>query len=302
MGSPAVLVLGGQGYVGSAVVTYLQAAGARVASVDLGLRGTPVAGPGRRGPYQDLTAAELADYDGILLLAGHSSVAACDQDPAASFANNVAGFAALVHKLRGQKFLFASSISVHVNTNGREAVETDPLPEPVWCYDFHKQTIERYALLVYPHSYALRFGTVCGPAPNLRRDLLLNSLVWSALHQGRVEVANRAAHRPLLGIHDLCRAIARILAGDVPPGCYHLASVNAQIGAVAAYVAERFGVPCREVEQPTRYDLRAATGKFRAAAGLEFHDDVPGLTDALQAHYLGLAPAARERSLSHGRV
>src|SRR5438445_737177 len=81
--------------------------------------------------------------------------------------------------------------------------------------------------LAYPNSYALRFGTVCGPSPNIRPELLLNSLVLSALTTGQIQVANRQVHRPLLGIGDLCRALKTIVTRPVPPGCYNLASTNA---------------------------------------------------------------------------
>jgi nucleoside-diphosphate-sugar epimerase len=171
-------------------------------------------------------------------------------------------------------------------------------------YDFHKQTAERYAQLAYPGGYyALRFGTVCGPAPGLRPELLLNSLVRSALYGGAVEVANRPAHRPLLGVHDLCRAVEVILTHDVPPGCYNLASVNACIGDLADYVAARFGVPLREVEQPTKYDICADTTKFRRAAGFEFRDTIPALVDALEAFYRAAPsppPARAGRELAVG--
>ena len=60
------------------------------------------------------SAEELADFDAIILLAGHSSVGSCEQALSESFANHVSGFVDLVHKLRGQNLLFASRISVDV--------------------------------------------------------------------------------------------------------------------------------------------------------------------------------------------
>jgi nucleoside-diphosphate-sugar epimerase len=160
MKSPRVLVLGGQGYVGSALTAYLRTAGLDSESIDVGWRGIPGSAPNRRRRYQSLSADELAEFGSIILLAGHSSVGACNQEPRKAFANNVAGFAQLVHKLRGQKLVFASSISVYVNTVARAAVESHLLPAPVSYYDLHKQMIEQYAALAYPNSYALRFGTV----------------------------------------------------------------------------------------------------------------------------------------------
>jgi nucleoside-diphosphate-sugar epimerase len=224
----------------------------------------------------------LSEFDSIILLAGHSSVPACDRFPTQSFFNNVSGFVDLIHKLRGQKLIFASSISIYVSSADYLAKECDPFPEAVSYYDLHKQMIERYATLAYPNSYALRFGTVCGPSPNLRKELLLNSMIWSALHKFQIEVANRPVHRPLLGIGDLCRAIETIISGSVPAGCYNLASCNVRIGDVADYIVQRFEVPCVEIERETKYDIQVSTRKFSEASGMEFQDDLASLVEALE--------------------
>src|SRR5262245_42039281 len=99
----AVVLLGGQGYVGTALASYLLASGLDVHSVDVGLRGTPGPAPNDRRRYQDLSSADLARFGSVVLLAGHSTVTACAADPAAAFVNNVAGFVELVVKLRGQR-------------------------------------------------------------------------------------------------------------------------------------------------------------------------------------------------------
>ena len=284
MRAPSVLVLGGSGYIGSVLVARLHAS-MRVAVAD------PRPYPGRLSLanshkcFQELSATELAQFDAIVLLAGHSSVGACDDSPRQAFDNNVNGFVELVHRLRGQKLLFASSISVYVAAADHPLAETAPPPEAACYYDLHKQTIERYAALAYPNQYALRFGTVCGPSPAIRSELLLNSLVRSAITEKQVRIANPHVHRPLLGINDLCRAVETILTQEIPPGVYNLASTNVRLGALGHYVAERYRVPCVEVKQPTSYDVQVDTSKFREAADFEFTDTIPSLVDELEAFY-----------------
>jgi nucleoside-diphosphate-sugar epimerase len=267
------------------VVAHLRSAYFQVSALDIRRQRLRFSIPTHHGRYQDLSEAELGAYDGIVVLAGHSSVGACEREPAAAFDNNVAGFADLVHKLHGPKLIFASSISVYVDTAGREAREQDPLPEAVCLYDMHKQSIERYADLAYPNHYALRFGTVSGPSPAIRQELLLNSLVRSAVTKGKIRVANPQTHRPLLGINDLCRAIEAILTRPVPPGRYNLASLNASVGELADYIAQRFDVPLEEIELPTRYDVQVDNAKFRAAAGFAFTDTLPSLVEQLHDYY-----------------
>src|SRR5260370_19562991 len=164
--APSVLILGASGYVGSALLAYLREQGFPVTGIDAGLRSATHIGPQPPRDFRDLTADELARFDAVVLLAGHSSVAACDREPRAAFANNVSAFVELVHKLRGQKLLFASSISIYVRTPGGPAVESQPLPPPVSFYDLHKQMIEQYPPIPYPNSYPLRLGTFCGPPPH----------------------------------------------------------------------------------------------------------------------------------------
>jgi UDP-glucose 4-epimerase len=285
MESASVLILGGNGYVGSALVRHLRAEGLAVSCVDKVISSNSQQCVETTRSFQDLTRAELLAFSGIVLLAGHSSVAACDKQPNEAFANNVTAFVDLLRKLRGQKFLFASSSSVYIHTHGRVVAESEPFPRPVSAYDHHKQIIEEHARNEYANSYALRFGTVCGPSPNMRRDLLLNSLVWSAMTRKYIDVANRAYHRPILGIHDLCRAIAMLLTQPIEPGPYNLASANVSIGEVADYVAARFQVPCREVERPTQYDILVSTDKFTRATGMESRDTVASLVEELAACY-----------------
>jgi len=281
----AVLILGADGYIGSALAPFLRERGLSVTGIDNGFRSSPTSSVGPRRNFRDLTEDEFAPFGNIILLAGHPSVSACDRQPRDAFNNNVDSFVGLVHKLRGQKLLFASSISLYVRTPGVPAIECQPMPAPVSFYDMHKQMIEQYARIAYPNHFALRFGTLCGPSPNIRLDLMLNSMVWSALSRKKIEVANRDVHRPLLGITDLCRAIATILTSSIEPGPYNLASVNTAIGQIADYVAGRFGVPCIEVERPTAYDIAVSTEKFTRAANFAFADTIPTLVDSLDSYF-----------------
>ncbi len=278
------LIIGGQGYVGSALAVYLNGKGVEFDVVDLGKRGV-VYKPNRYWASQDLTREELASYGAVVLLAGHSSVPACDQEPVVSFDNNVLGFVDLVHKLTTQKLIYASSISVYINTKGKVSKEGSLFREPVSAYDFHKQTIEKYAAFTYPNSYGLRFGTVCGPSPNIREELLLNSMVKAAITKKEIQVANREIHRPLLGINDLCRSVEAILTKDVAPGIYNLASVNTSVGELADRVAEQLRVKQIEANFPSKYDIQVDTTKFQQAAGMYFWDTIGTMVNGLREFY-----------------
>jgi UDP-glucose 4-epimerase len=280
MATESVLLLGGNGYIGSALALHWAGLDISLTAIDNGLRDGLRTSCSERRDFRDLTSGELAAFNSVVLVAGHSSVGACGRQPSEAFSNNVSAFVDLVHKLRGQKLIFASTSSIYLRTN-HLAREHERLPEPVSYYDLHKRMIEQYASIAYPNSIALRFGTVCGPSPNMRSDVLLNSLVVSALRRGYVEVANRDYRRPILGMGDLCRAMTILLTRSIEPGPYNLASANVTIGDAADFVAQRLGVPCREVERPTNYDMTISSNKFVEATGFEFRDKMESLVEEL---------------------
>jgi SAM-dependent methyltransferase len=187
-----VLILGGEGYLGSSLADYLRTNSVPVRSVDVGLPAAPAPAKESGQNFQTLTEADLAEFTSIVLLAGHSSVAACDNSPAAAFANNVSAFVDLVHKLRGQQLIFASTISVYVDSGGRLSREDDPLPEPVSFYDFHKQTIERYAhlsVVVDPDLMFRHYLYVSGTTRTLREHfahLARDAFQWVSPRPQRV--------------------------------------------------------------------------------------------------------------------
>ena len=93
----SVMILGGSGYIGPALTRYLREQGLAVTCIDMAVRNSSVCDLRRR--VQDLTVRELAAHDGVVLLAGHSSVAACDKQPTEAFANNVTAFGDLIQKI-----------------------------------------------------------------------------------------------------------------------------------------------------------------------------------------------------------
>jgi nucleoside-diphosphate-sugar epimerase len=91
-----VLVIGGNGYVGSRLRQVL-AQIYTVESVDCCWYNYDE--ESRRLDYHKLTADYLAKFDAVVLLAGHSSVASCVGPIQSPWLNNVTNFTDLVAKL-----------------------------------------------------------------------------------------------------------------------------------------------------------------------------------------------------------
>jgi len=243
-----VCILGGCGHIGSALLTHLLAKGVSAESVDLGLRSVPpaLAKHNQLRDYRSLGRAYLQSFTHVVLLAGHSSVLACSSAPTNAADSLVVGLRRLWTSMGStQRLIFASSASVLCP------------PEQARLYDRLMAAREGLLLaLMGERAMGLRFGTVCGPSPNARDEMMLNSMVRSALVDGVVKLSNAGSWRPVLGIDDLCAAVDRILHGVVPYGAaYNLCSFNETIGIMAGRVGALLKVPVVGVPGVPTYDF-----------------------------------------------
>ncbi|MBX3117431.1 MAG: SDR family oxidoreductase [Fimbriimonadaceae bacterium] len=289
-GAP-VLVLGGCGYIGSALCKHLLDSGVSVSSVDFEVIVTPSAHPHICRDYRDIESDFLQSFEAVILLAAHSSVGAALSDPEGALDNNTVGFFKLLQKLGNTRLIYASSSSVYSGMSPASASEEDRSFRPTNMYDLTKHCSDVMAEISDVPAYGLRFGTVNGPSPNLRGELMINRMVMTALEKGCVEVSNPDAHRPILDICDLCRAIEAMLKHDGKPGLYNLASFNARIGEIAEKVAWIMDVPViRQPDSPT-YDFTVSSAKFESEYSFEFKGSIESIVADL------LKSPAYQRSL-----
>lgn len=231
-----IIITGGCGYIGSALAVHLQAAGHDVMTLDrVGPADFPV-------DYREFGAMDYAKFDAIIHLAGHSSVAACAAEPLQAVQNNLTSFIKWTRKLHGQKLLWASSSSV-LSTASRN------------IYDATKRAAEAIIPEIYPNSYALRFGTVCGVSPKMRWDLMLNKMAASAYTDGIVRVSNPQVHRPILAMRDLCAAVNMLVDHEAPGSVWHLATGNSTVGALARATANHFKAEIVQDAPSPTYDF-----------------------------------------------
>lgn len=242
--------------------------------------------------YKDIKQLSLEKYDAVILLAGHSSVAMCKDDPVSALNNNVRNFWTLVNRLgANQPLIYASSASVYGHGESfKQFFEHDPLPPATNWYDFSKQEIDRVALLSGKKTYGLRFGTVCGASPNLRTELMLNSMYLSAKNTGVVRFNNSDTNRAILGMKDLTRGIGAILQhiedkGPKNTGVYNLASFNATIGYMAKMTAGIMEANIQKVPDSPTYSFMLNTEKFQQVFDWEPRQDIKSILDDLAQNH-----------------
>ena len=271
-----VLVIGGKGYIGSALSTYLAAAGCAVQSWDTCWFGDHTSIDNVGADYGAAPVDALSGWDAIVVAAGHSGVDMCSDRPAA-FANNVQSFTRLVDVLDGQRLIFMSSSSLYSGASG-EATEDLTLGRPETCYDQTMYERDLYATASGKDCYGLRLGTVCGASPNLRSDLMLNKMYLDARDTGTIRVANPECSRPILAMADLCRAVHRIVRWpERIPGIYNLASFNGTIGEIATEAARFLGAILEPAPPSPTYDMRISTEKFRRRFDFTFEGTVASI-------------------------
>lgn len=275
-----ILITGGSGYIGSALYQFLTKKH-KVDTVDLEYFGNFINPKNHKMDFNQLSEYQLSNYDVIIHVAANSSVPLC-KDIFDAYNNNVTRFINLVKKLKKQKFIYASSSCVYVTSDNTPKVETDVL-FPMDGLTFTKTTIDQFMPLTDVEYYGLRFGSVNGYSPNMRLDLMVNSMTLSALNDNKVNVFNGEAHRPILSINDLVRAVDTIIDCEKDNrGVYNVASVNHNIYDIGKKVAEYLSVPLIDNGKNFTYDFTISSEKFMKTFDFVFQDTVESIVDNIK--------------------
>ena len=222
----SVLVTGGAGYVGSALVPKLLGAGHRVTVLDLFLYGTEVFDRIRHNPNLreikgDLrdpaaVAQALAGCDAVIHLACISNDPSFELNPELGKSINYDCFRPLVRSAKRagvRRFVYASSSSVYGVKSEPEVSEDLPL-EPLTDYSKYKAMCETVLAEERQPGFTtctLRPATVCGSAPRQRLDVVVNILTNHAINRKHIKVFGGDQKRPNLHIDDMCDIYLRLL-------------------------------------------------------------------------------------------
>lgn len=249
--------------------------------------------------YDELSKEELSLFDVIILTAAHSSVKMCTNAPFYSMKNNVFKHINLVSKLTNQKFIYMSSSSVYGNTNNLIVDENYPISTPNNEYDLSKWIIDEYMKKTNIDYYGLRLGTVNGPSPNLRTDIMINSMVNDAVINNEIRLYITDIWRPILGINDLGRIIECVINNDKQNsvGIYNVASFNSTVKDIGEKVSECLNVPCNIYDkqiienktniklQSNAYNFSMSCKKFEDQFDFKFLDTIESLVSELKLNY-----------------
>jgi nucleoside-diphosphate-sugar epimerase len=239
-----LLIAGGAGYVGSALIPRLLERGYSVDVVDLFWFGNKL--PEETGLLNkdlfDVTVEDLKDYDQVLFLAGLSNDPMAEFSPNKNFVYNAAAPAYLAYtakKAGVRRYVYASSCSVYGYTVNELYDETRPVAS-AYPYGISKLQGEQAVMNLADERFsviALRKGTISGYSPRMRLDLIVNTMFRTALQDRLIRINNPSIWRPILAMEDAISAYIRVIeAHESISGIFNVASGNYTVGEVGDLV------------------------------------------------------------------
>jgi len=241
-----ILIGGGAGYIGSALVPVLLEHGYEVTVIDLLWFGNNL--PKEVTVIQkdlfDIADEEMEGYDQFIFLAGLSNDPMADFNPSKNFIYNAALPAYLAFKAKKagiKRYIYASSCSVYGYAVDHLFDEESPMT-CVYPYGISKLQGEKGVLQVCDKSFScisLRQGTVCGYSPRMRFDLIINTMFKFALTEQKITINNPSLWRPIFDIKDAVSAYVRSIQADQSiSGIFNVASGNFTVGQVGDLVKQ----------------------------------------------------------------
>ena len=241
-----ILIAGGAGYVGSALVPKLQERGYEVDVLDLLWFGNCLP-DGTKIINKDifnLHEADLEGYQQIIFLAGLSNDPMAEFSPSKNFIFNAScpSYLAYIAKRAGvRKFIYAGSCSVYGYTVNELYDETSPASSS-YPYGISKLQGEQAVLQMADKDFSVicfRKGTISGYSPRMRLDLIVNTMFKTAIQKREITVNNPSIWRPILSMDDaLSGYIRAVESADGITGIFNLSSGNYTVGEVADVVKE----------------------------------------------------------------
>lgn len=241
-----ILIVGGAGYIGSALAPKLVERGYEVEVVDLLWFGNHLPSEVKlvQRSVMELDEQVMSGYEQVIFLAGLSNDPMAEYSPAKNFIYNAAApaYLAYIAKKTGVKrYIYASTCSVYGYTVNELYDETAPAVSN-YPYGISKLQGETACLQMQDNNFsvmALRKGTVCGYSPRMRLDLVVNTMFKTALTEGVITVNNPSIWRPVLAIQDTVSAYIRAVEANYDiSGIFNVASGNYTIGEIADYVQD----------------------------------------------------------------
>lgn len=217
-----VLVIGGAGYIGSALLPKLLARGYQVRLLDLFLFGTGPIAKVVGHPNLEVIRADFRHVDTLVkAMRGINDVVhlgaivgdqACALDEELTVEVNLMATRMIAEVAKGSgvtRFFFASTCSVYGAND--HILDERSEPNPISLYAQSKLASEQVLMQLAEQSFSpviFRFGTVYGFSGRTRFDLVVNLLTAKAFWEKKITIFGGGQWRPFLHVDDAALAIS----------------------------------------------------------------------------------------------
>ncbi len=220
-----ILLIGGAGYIGSALLPMLLDKGYRVRLLDLFLYGSDPIRNVLDHPRLEIMEADFRqvdkvvkatkNMDAVIHLGAIVGDPACALDEDLTIEVNLMATRMIAEVAKGsgvRRFIFASTCSVYGACD--EVLDEHSVLNPVSLYARSKIASERVLMSMADSSFApvvLRFGTIYGLSGRTRFDLVINLLTAKALIESQITIRGGDQWRPFVHVHDAALAVFKTL-------------------------------------------------------------------------------------------
>lgn len=225
-----VLVIGGAGYIGSALLPKLLEKGYYVRLLDLFIYGEEAIQPYIEHPRLEIVRADfrqidkvvasMRGMDAVVHLGGIVGDPACALDEELTIDVNLVATRTIAEIAKGfgvRRFVFASTCSVYGASD--EVLDERSALNPVSLYARSKIASEQVLQSLASPEFSpiiLRFGTIYGLSGRIRFDLVVNLLTAKAVVEGKITVFGGDQWRPFVHVDDAATAIVQVLEAPLP--------------------------------------------------------------------------------------
>lgn len=225
-----VLVIGGGGYIGSALLPKLLDRGYNVRLLDLLLYGAEPIEPIMHHPQLEIIQGDflqmqqvveaMRGMDAVIHLGAIVGDPACELCTGLTVEVNLMAarmIAEVADCMKLDRMIFASTCSVYGASD--EVLDEKSSLNPVSLYASSKMATEKILLGLASSDFApviLRFGTIYGLSGRTRFDLVINLLTAKAVTEGKITVFGGKQWRPFVHVDDAALAVLTVLEAPLP--------------------------------------------------------------------------------------